>query len=73
VIVDAATGEPVSSSAPRADVYETLTAIQTAVQNASDDSNRGGGVIRFRRGIYDFNTLAVSTVLITLKKQRSSI
>jgi len=55
---DPDTGEPSDVTHPRADVFQSVTDIQTKVTSAFNDR---GGIIHFRRGTYDFSSAIGST------------
>lgn len=56
---DPDTGEPSTITHPRADVFQSVADIQTKVSSAFTDR---GGIIHFRRGTYDFSSIAGDTV-----------
>jgi hypothetical protein len=59
---NSATGEPTSSTTPRADYFESISDIRTAFTSAT--SSRGG-IVKFRRGTYDFSSLTYGTVVFS--------
>jgi hypothetical protein len=56
---DPDTGEPQTNLWPRADVFESIVAIRTAFANLV--SINRPGVVQFRAGTYDFDTVAAGT------------
>lgn len=60
---DGNTGEPTLPTTPRSDYYTSLTDIRNAFSQVAGSR---GGVIKFRRGIYDFAGIAPATTVFTM-------
>lgn len=62
--VDSTTGEPVTSTHPRADVFSSVTNIRNAFSTMV--SEQRGGLVHFRAGTYDFNTVPAGTSVFSV-------
>lgn len=66
-LYDATTGEPLDTTVPRADVQTASASdIQTKFNTMQSASNRGG-VIHFRQGTYDFDSVGTGPVFTVTK------